>query len=55
MTNSCELKINELDTVAGGTGSLADVATYVNAYLQALGAEPVKVVTEAPQPPHRLR
>jgi hypothetical protein len=31
MTNSCELAINELDAVAGGAGSLGDVATYLKA------------------------
>jgi hypothetical protein len=38
MTNDIlELSINELDTVCGGAGSLGDVATYVKAYVEALG------------------
>jgi hypothetical protein len=38
MTNDiCELSLNELDGVSGGTGSLSDVITYVKAYTKALG------------------
>jgi hypothetical protein len=38
MTNDiCELSLDELDTVSGGTGSLSDVITYVKAYNAALG------------------
>jgi hypothetical protein len=31
-----ELNIDDLESVSGGTGSLSDVATHVNAYVAAL-------------------
>jgi hypothetical protein len=49
MTNDiCELSLNELDTVSGGTGSLGDVATYVKAYIAALGTVETPSVYIAP-------
>ena len=44
--NIRELEINDLDSVVGGTGSLSDVATYIKAYIKALGTVP-----EVPPPP----
>jgi bacteriocin-like protein len=41
-----ELNIDELNTVTGGSW-VHDVATYVNAYVAALGTVPEKVGTEA--------
>ena len=40
MTGVTELNIDELDTVNGGTGSFADVAAYVQGYINALGTVP---------------
>jgi hypothetical protein len=41
MTNATEeLNLQELDGVSGGTGSFADVAAYVQGYINALGTVP---------------